>query len=77
MIAPQFVSRFQAGGLFYQTVCVDGWLAGAWRWRLTPAEVVVEVDMFDPPRADITAGLDAEVRSIGWFFDLPARRFAV
>ena len=73
MLDPRHVNRFQAGGLFYQSVCVDGRLEGAWRLATSARDATIEIDAFESRLTVPRGALDAETAAIGHFLGIPAR----
>ena len=73
MLEPRHANRFQAGGLFYPSVCVDGRLHGVWRIDNARHELVIEISPFDATPAATRKSLNAEVAAIGLFLGRPAR----
>jgi hypothetical protein len=73
MVAAEFSSRFQSGGILYPSLCVDGRLEGLWRLDARRRELLVHVEPFESLDAGLHRGIDEEVAAIGKFLGRPAR----
>ncbi|MFN2582066.1 MAG: winged helix DNA-binding domain-containing protein [Candidatus Dormibacteria bacterium] len=71
MIDPAYMKRVIDGGWLRPTVCVDGWIEGAWRLRRERREALLDVDPFGELSDDVRRGIDREVTAIGMFLERP------
>jgi hypothetical protein len=71
-VDPRHFQQVNAGGgIIHASVLVDGRAVGSWRINRKKASLEVAVEPYDAFPKGIEEGLEAEVASLGQFYNLP------
>jgi hypothetical protein len=74
ILAPEYAKRVNAGGgIIHPTLLVDGRVAGTWRKERQRDRLAVTVAPFADLAPPVQAGVEAEIRDIGRFLELPVQ----
>jgi hypothetical protein len=72
LVEPRHQKEIYHGGQTVPAVLVNGLVAGTWRYQRKGKRMEVRIKAFDSFDSQVMDGIEAEVKDIGRFFDLPA-----